>query len=100
MHDHSILVHNLKGDAMPAMRISNAVANHEGVMFTGTRGDVVQQFQLLREALEDVEYSEFTTGPALMEAFGRHHSAVATAAGRALDAGQAGAKPVVVQSLL
>ena len=86
---------------MAGVSISNPVAQRmEGVEFTGTRGSVTQRFMVQREGLEDLEYNEFETVAALMEAFDRHKGHIANVAAKALDAGQTSAGTLVLQSLL
>ena len=86
---------------MASVSISNPVAQKlSGVEFTGTRGGVSQQFMVDREGLEDLEYVEFETTQALLEAFERHKDHIAQVAAKALDAGQGGNGLLVLQSLL
>ena len=85
---------------MPAVAISDPQApDLEGVRFTGTTGGAAHAFMLLREALEDVEYQEFSDPAALLDAFGRQQALVAECAARALAAAPT-RSPVVIQSLL
>jgi len=86
---------------MASVSISDPVARRlEGVEFTGTRAGVTQRFMVHREGLEDLEYNEFQTTEALLQAFDRHKTHIAQVAAKALDAGQGGSDTLVLQSLL
>ena len=81
--------------------ISNPrVESMDGITFTGVRDGITQTFLVSREALEDLEYESFTNGALMLDAFGRQQQRVAEGAGRALDAGEAGPKAVLLRTLL
>lgn len=85
---------------MSGVSISNPIARPDGVEFTAVRDGVAQQFLAHKEALQDLDYSYFETDAALLKAFARHAGQVANIAGRALNEGKRGDRPVVLRSLL
>jgi len=86
---------------MAGVSISNPVVQRlDGVEFTGTRDGVAQKFLAHREGLEDVDYNQFETAEAMMQAFERHKGQVALVAAKALDSGKGGGPTVVLHSLL
>ena len=82
-----------------SLSITDPIASLDGVEFVGTRNGVPQKFVLYRDGLEDLEYKLFETDEALLQAFSRHRVHIAQVASKALDEGQGGAGPVVLQSL-